>query len=99
MLVASNNPLAHSMKYSFIRNKHGDIAIWQSPNFALWAWIVLTIASKLITDDQLQSGLQLTARAFLFAWAYLEIRSGESPFRRALGGVILASILVSFFKN
>jgi len=83
---------------NFIRNAKGDIVVWQNPNFALWAWIVLTILSKVISDGQLHDGFRLTAQAFLFVWAYMEIRTGESPLRRLLGGVVFASILASFFR-
>jgi len=86
-------------KLTFIRNSKGDVVMWQSPNFALWAWIVLTVLSKLVSDGRLHDGFSLTARAFLFAWAFMEIRTGESTFRQLLGGVILASILVSFFSG
>lgn len=84
---------------SFIRNTKGKVVIWQNPNFALWAWIVLTLLAKLIfRNGQLHDGLQHTAQAFLFVWAYMEIRMGESLFRQLLGGIIFASILASFFR-
>jgi len=85
---------------SFFRNAEGKMVIWQNPNFALWAWIVLTLLTKLVfRDGNLHDGLQHAAQAFLFVWAYLEIRTGESLFRQLLGGVVLASILASFFRT
>jgi hypothetical protein len=89
---------AETKPYSFIRSREGKVVLWQNPNFALWAWLVLTIIARVVSNGQLHEGFQLTARAFLFAWAYMEIRTGESPFRQLLGGVVFAGILASFFE-
>jgi hypothetical protein len=83
---------------SFIRNTKGQVVLWQSPNFALWSWIVLTVFAKFVADGRLQDGLQHTAQAFLFVWAYMEVRTGESQFRQLLGGVVFTSIIVAFFN-
>jgi hypothetical protein len=83
---------------SFFKAKDGHIVIWRAPNIPLWGWVVFNILSTMIRHGKLHTGFHLLAEASLFAWAYLELRSGESMFRRVLGAVVLMSITISFFK-
>ena len=83
----------------FFKDKNGKIVIWQSPNLPLWGWIVFSVIAHLIKAGRLHTGSQSLAQAWLFTWAYLEIRQGDSTFRRILGGLVLASMIFGFFSN
>lgn len=80
------------------RNNRGNIVVWQWPNMPLYGWIIFTALDVLFKQGNLHHGFHLLAQAFLFTWAYLEVRSGESIFRRVLGLIIFAGIVYNFFK-
>jgi len=80
------------------KNKQGKKIVWQNPNFPLWGWILASVLGYVFKHGHVHNGFQYLGKAFLFTWAYLEIRSGESMFRRVLGIVIMASILFGFFR-
>jgi hypothetical protein len=81
----------------FFKNKDGKWAVVQLPNNLLLGWLFLTIIQLFITGSVLKSDVQHLASAVLFAWAYLEVIKGDSQFRQLFGGVILASIIFSYF--
>lgn len=81
------------------KNKDGAIIIWQNPNIPLWGWIVSSILGVILKHGAVHSGFQHLAEASLFTWAYLELRSGESIFRRVLGAIVLVSVAYGFFKS
>lgn len=76
------------------KDKKGDWAIWQTPNLPLTLWFISTIAAKVFGDGDVHSFFSTVAFGAIFTWAYLEIRSGISTFRRALGVVV---IIVSIY--
>jgi hypothetical protein len=75
-------------------DKDGNLVIWQKPNLPLWGWLVFMIFSKLLNDSSLKTGIQYIAQAFLIVWAILEITKGSSYFRRLLGVIVLAWIVL-----
>lgn len=80
---------------TFVRDKHGHISVWQMPNPPLIAWFALMLLSALIRSPHLNAGLQLLSTAALFTWAYLELTSGTSYFRRTLGAIVLLDIFAT----
>ena len=80
---------------SFFTDKKGHIAVWQSPNVPLVTWFVATILAKILTHGRSNSFVSLIAFGALFTWAWLEISSGISLFRRALGMAVLVIIIKS----
>jgi hypothetical protein len=84
---------------SIFRDKDGKIVIWQSPNLPLWGWIVSSLLGKVFTHGAVHAGFQHLAAASLFVWAYLEIRTGGSIFRRILGGIIMLGMVHRFFQS
>lgn len=82
----------------FWRNKDGRITVWQFPNPPLIAWLVFMVLSRVMHDGRLHAGYEFLSMAALFTWAYLEITSGESYFRKMLGGVVLLVLVISRFK-
>jgi len=82
---------------NFFRNSKGQVVIWQAPNAPLWAWIGLTIFGWTVRHSSLHKGVHELAQVALASWAYLEIRSGESTFRRVLGMIVLLGIILPYF--
>jgi hypothetical protein len=94
--------MTHSSNNLFdkiFRDRKGKIAIWQFPNPPLFGWLVFTIVDKIFKDGKPHTGFHLLAQASLLTWAYLELRSGDSVFRRALGAVVFILITISFFTQ
>ncbi len=87
----------NSNNMNFFKNKDGKWAVIQFPNFLLMAWLFLTLALLLIGESNLKDNIHQLSSALLFAWAYLEVTKGDSPFRRLLGGVVLLSVIYNYF--
>ena len=83
---------------NFFKDKNGKWAVVQFPNPLLITWLLLTLAQMFVGSGHLHSGIHQLGSAVLFAWAYIEITDGNSSFRRLFGGVILLSVLLSFFS-
>lgn len=81
----------------FFQNNNGEVKVVQPPNLLLSLWLILQIPRLLFRVDQ--PALTVLAGMVLFAWAYNELRQGESPFRKCLGGVILLIILINLFMQ
>lgn len=81
----------------FFKNKDGKWTIIQFPNLLLIAWLLLTLVAIFLGAGSLKSSIQLLSSAVLFAWAYAEVTTGDSNFRRLLGGIILLYVVFSFF--
>ncbi len=82
---------------NFFEDKNGHIVLWQNPNTALLSWFFLRLLTLALADGTVKNGLTQLSGAFLFVWAYLEVTKGSSHFRKALGAVVLASIIASYF--
>lgn len=76
---------------TFFKDKNGHVVILQTPNLPLIVWFVGTLLAKVI------GGAVFSALAFcaLLFWALIEIGWGSSYFRRVLGLVVLAVIIVN----
>jgi hypothetical protein len=79
----------------FWKDKKGRVVIWQTPNVPLIGWFACLLVSRIIGGGTFSSGMSYVSTAFLFTWAYLEIVSGDSYFRRLLGAFILADVIVA----
>lgn len=84
MTVKGPSPLSR-----FFRDKDGQVVVAQRPNLPLLVWLVATVLGRLLDAGWLKA----VAVVALAVWALLEVASGASPFRRVLGGVVLAGIL------
>lgn len=80
-----------------LKDKQGKIVVWQFPNIPLIGWIVFSLLALFTKQGKLHDALHELAQATLFVWAYLELKMGDSTFRRILGGVVLLSIIIGFF--
>jgi hypothetical protein len=83
----------------FYKDKAGNIVLWQVPNAAVWGWMGCLVVSALLAPGQLRAGFGLLGSALLFTWAYLEVTSGATYFRRLLGAVVMAVIVHGFFAR
>lgn len=75
----------------------GRITIAQFPNAALWLFLVATVLQLLLDPTgNLRTGLRLLAAAGLIWWAVDELLRGVNPWRRLLGGVVLAAQIAKY---
>lgn len=82
----------------FFQNSDGDVVIIQPPNLLLSVWLVQIITNALFMHGK-PAAIPILTTATLYAWAYNELRSGDSPFRRLLGaGVLVMIIAGAFFR-
>ena len=89
---------ATTNKTGFFKDKNGQFVIWQSPNIPIYGWIAFKLLSMLVASGYLKTGFENLSSAALFTWAYLEVYSGMSYFRRLLGVVVLVSIVIGYFR-
>lgn len=78
----------------FLSDRQGRIVVAQPPNLPLLAWAGFALAAW-ATPGRWSGYFDFLGGAALVTWAYLEIRYGDSPFRRVLGAVVLAAVLVT----
>ena len=75
----------------------GRITIAQFPNAALWLFLVATVLQLLLDPTgRLRTGLRLLAAAGLIWWAVDELLRGVNPWRRLLGGLVLAAQIAKY---
>lgn len=85
------------MKFSrFFKDKEGKWVLYQHPNLLLWLWILVQAISILVFQLE-HKGIAALADMLLFAWSYSELTRGDSPFRRMLGGIIMAFLVIGLF--
>jgi len=80
----------------FFRDTNGNLAIWQWPNLPLIGWILFKLLSLVINSSNIRIWSENLSMAFLFTWAYLEITSGSSYFRRALGMLVMIMLIIGY---
>ena len=81
----------------FIRDRHGNVVLWQRPNLPLAVWAIARVA-EWPAHGQLKHALDLVATAALLLWALLELVQGASYARRLLGLVVLSLTLFSLTR-
>ena len=76
------------------RDSKGDITIAQPPNLPLLVWIGATLLKLFLNSGSIYLALDTIAFGALFTWAWEELFQGVNYFRRALGAIVLISIVV-----
>ena len=76
------------------RDSEGKIVIAQMPNLPLIVGLVALVLQYTLPSTKLQTGVDLVAFGALFTWAWQEAFAGVNYFRRALGLIVLVSIIV-----
>lgn len=79
----------------FWRDKNGDVSIIEVPNIPLALAAIFLVLSKVFSRGQLHIAAEYIYFGFLFTWAWLELTTGKSYFRRVLGTVVLVAIIYS----
>lgn len=77
----------------------GRITIVQAPNPALWLFIAAAVLRSLLDPSGgFRTALDAVATAALVWWAVDEIVRGVNPWRRLLGGAVLAGQLLKYLR-
>jgi hypothetical protein len=77
------------------RDREGKIVLAQMPNLPLIVWIGASLLKLIFTTGKINTGLELLAFGSLFTWAWEELFQGVNYFRRALGILVLVSLMAS----
>ena len=84
------------MDWLFRNRQTGEITIAQAPNAALIVFLVALVVHRLFNiTGNAGTGLTIVSTGALAIWAADELLRGVNPFRRMLGGLVLAGILAS----
>ena len=83
-----------SLTRRFFSDRQGRGGVAQWPNAPIIAWAGLSIAAH-ASRGAWAEYFGLLATAALVTWAWLEVTQGDSPFRRVLGALALAWVLLS----
>ncbi|GBU18429.1 MULTISPECIES: hypothetical protein [Methylobacterium] len=100
MAGGAEGPVRRAALWLFRNRETGAITVAQWPNLALWLFLGLTAARlALPSDGSLAQPLALAATGCLSWWALAEIVSGANPWRRLLGGLVLAGIAIALARR
>jgi hypothetical protein len=80
----------------FFRDRSGRLVVVQLPNPALWVWLAATVL-RWSAYDARDAELHWIGTGALIVWGLDELARGASPFRRVLGGVVLAWQVAGLF--
>lgn len=73
----------------------GKYVIAQPPNIPVYLMLFGVIGSRAVASGPTHDAFELLFFGAAFLWSYLEIRFGESGFRRILGAVVMGAIFAS----
>ena len=76
------------------RDSEGKIVLAQMPNLPIIVWVAATVLKLIFTTGKINIGLEVIAFGSLFTWAWEELFQGINYFRRALGFLVLVSLIV-----
>jgi hypothetical protein len=79
----------------WFRSSDGRLTLWQLPNPALGVWIATLVLGRFELSAAHATAVTGVRHGALLVWALDEVLRGTSPFRRALGAVVLATQLAS----
>jgi hypothetical protein len=80
---------------SFLKDKHGNYAVFQRPNLPIIVWAVATVLRETLSYGQLNFIAALIAYGAGFTWAWLELFQGDSYIRQILGGIVMVMLIRS----
>jgi len=83
----------------FRNRQTGRITIAQAPNLALWLFIAAAVLRTLLDPSGgFRTALDGVAAVALVWWAVDEIVRGVNPWRRLLGGAVLAGQVLKYLR-
>jgi hypothetical protein len=82
------------------RDRHtGRITIAQFPNVPLWVFLAATALQRLFDPSgDVRTAVRVVATVGLLWWAIDEVIRGVNPWRRFLGGAVLAAQVIALFR-
>jgi len=80
------------------RDRHGEVVIFQWPNYWLMGWAIVTVLSLMTTGTQ-SHVLSWIGIGLLAIWCLLEIARGVNYFRRIFGFIILLFVIASVIRG
>jgi hypothetical protein len=87
--------LRRAFDWTFRDRTTGRVVVAQLPNLPLWVFLAATgVRVVLHPHGRVADALTVLGTVALVWWALDEVVRGVNPFRRALGGVVLAVTLV-----
>ncbi|MGY4515851.1 hypothetical protein [Lysobacter sp. HA18] len=78
---------------SFLSDEHGRLVIVQRPNLLITLWALFAALAFALRGSRWHDVVAFIASGFLFAWTWLELTDGDSPFRRILGAAVLVGMV------
>lgn len=78
----------------FFRDREGNLVIAQAPNLPSLVGLTAGLLQFVIPQGNLHTASSLIAFGALFTWAWQELFDGVNYFRRSLGFVSLAGLIV-----
>lgn len=88
--------LRHAVDWTFRNRITGAITIGQWPNLPLWLFLATSAARWILGPAGLtDTALRIASGVALGWWALDEILRGVNPWRRLLGGVVLAGLAMT----
>lgn len=75
------------------RDSEGNLVLAQVPNLPLLVGLAATLIQYILPDSKLHTVLALVAFGALFTWAWQELFEGVNYFRRAIGLIVLVSLI------
>jgi len=88
------------IEWLFRNRDTGRITVAQFPNAALGLFLAVSVLQLLLGPaGQLRTGLRVLAAGALIWWAVDELIRGVNPWRRLLGGAVLAGQIAKLFAN
>ncbi len=79
---------------NFFKNEKCEYVIIQPPNVPIYL-IIIGMVGKYVSSGLVETLFEALTTGAVFTWAYLEIVSGESLFRRILGGLVMIYFFAS----
>ena len=81
------------LKKMLFQDNTGKYIVGQPPNVMVYV-MLFAVVGGMIASEEWQQWFDLMFFGAAFTWSYLEIRFGESMFRRILGCLVLVGIFV-----
>ena len=81
---------------SIFKDDTGRVVIAQFPNAPILLWAVTALLTRFLFEEgTIHTALSYAGFGLLFTWCWLEIFQGVNYFRRALGSIVMALLLIS----
>jgi hypothetical protein len=95
-----DSKLRSAFRWMFESRETGKIVVAQVPNLPLAIFLVATAGRMLFHPRHaVGTAVSVVASVSLLYWSVMEIARGVNPFRRILGGLVLAGIVIGLVSR